>query len=265
MRIIGESINSTIPEVGEAISTRDERYITELAQKQVAGGADVLDVNVAVADGKEVENLLWVVRTIQKAVEVPLALDSRDSNALQAALEIHQGRPIINSISGEERSLAALLPLAAEHDCDVILLCLGDQGIPKTVEQRCGVAKSSVDRAVSVGLDPDRLYIDPLIMAVGADWLAARTALDTQRLVRAALPRVHAVAGISNVSFGMPRRSLLNCTLLAMAIAHGMDTFLVNVGDKKLMATIWAANALIGNDEYCSAYLEAYHAGKLGV
>ncbi len=263
MRIIGESINSTIPAVAEAISTRDERYITELAQKQVAGGANVLDVNVAVAEGEEMENLLWAVRTVQKAVSVPLALDSRDPNALQAALEIHQGRPIINSISGEERSWVGLLPLAAEHNCEVVLLCLDDGGIPKTAEERCGVANDLVSRAVRAGLDPDRLYVDPLIMAVGSDWLAPRTALDSLSLIRRTLPRVHTIAGISNVSFGMPRRSLLNRTLLAIAISHGLDAFLVNVEDKTLMATIWAANALMGNDEYCSDYLAAYHAGKL--
>lgn len=263
MLIIGESINSTLREVGEAISNRDEQFLAELAQKQVAAGAAMLDVNVAVAEGDEADNLLWAVRTIQRAVSVPLVLDSRKPDALKAALKAHQGRPIINSISGEERRLVELLPLAAEHDCGVILLCLDDRGIPKTPEDRCAVARFLVERATRAGIEPERLYVDPLIMAIGADWRAARVALDTLRLIRTMLPQVHTVGGISNVSFGMPQRSLLSRTFLTMAISLGLDAFLVNVEDKALMASIWAANALMGNDAYCSDYLDAYHVGRL--
>lgn len=265
MLIIGESINSTIPEVGKAINSRDESFIAELAQQQVAAGAGMLDVNVAVADGDEVENLLWAIRTVQSAVEVPLVLDTGDPDALKAGLEAHRGRPIINSITGEERKLAALLPLAVEHNCGVILLCLDDHGIPKTPEGRCEIAKSLVDKATRAGVATEDLYVDPLILTVGADSKAARVALDTLRLIHDTLPGVHTSGGVTNVSFGMPQRSLLNRTFLAMTMALGMDTFLVNVRDKGVMATICAANALLGNDPYCSEYLEAYHAGKLKV
>jgi len=261
--IIGESINSTVRQVGEAISNRDEQFIVELARRQVVAGAGMLDVNVAVAEGDEAENLVWAARTIQSAVNVPLVLDSRQPDALEAALQVHQGRPIINSISGEERRLRQLLPLVAKHDCGVILLCLDDGGIPKTPPARCEVAKYLVDQMTGAGIDPERLYVDPLIMAVGSDWQAPRVALDTLRRLRDVLPSAHTVAGTSNVSFGMPQRSLLNRTFLAMAIAHGLEAFLVNVEDKAMMATLWAADALMGNDTYCSAYLDAYHAGRL--
>ena len=265
MLIIGESINSTIPKVGEAINNRDESLITELAQQQVAAGAGMLDVNVAVADGSEVENLLWAIHTVQSAVDVPLVLDTGDPDALKAGLEAHRGQAIINSITGEERNLAALLPLAVEYNCGVILLCLDEHGIPKTPEGRCKIASSLMDKVTRAGVAPEDLYMDPLIETVGANSKAVRVTLDTLRLIHNALPGVHMNGGITNVSFGMPQRSLLNRTFLAMAIALGMDTFLVNVRDKDVMATICAANALSGNDPYCSDYLEAYHAGKLKV
>lgn len=265
MLIIGESINSTIPAVETAINGRDESFIAELARDQVAAGAEMLDVNVAVAEGNEVENLLWAVDVVQRAADVPLALDSSNPDALEAALQIHRGRPILNSISGEERKLNTLLPLAAKHDCRVILLCLDDRGIPKTPEERCAVAVSLVEKATREGIAAEDLYVDPLVLTIGSDWRAARLALDTVRLIRKALPEVHISGGVTNVSFGMPQRSLLNRTLLAMAIAQGMDTFLVNVRDRGVVATIYAANTLLGNDAYCSDYLDAYHAGKLDV
>jgi 5-methyltetrahydrofolate--homocysteine methyltransferase len=263
VQIIGESINSTIHEVGKAISNRDGAFIAKLARKQVTAGADMLDINVAVAEGNETDNLVWAVSVVQEAVDVPLVLDSGNPDALKAALKVHRGRSIISSISGEERKLTALLPLAATHDCDVVLLCLSDKGIPKTADGRYAVARFLVEQAIQKGIEPESLYIDPLVMAVGSDWQAARVALETLHLIRQELPRVHTVAGISNVSFGMPHRSLLNRTLLAMAMAQGLSACMVHVADKALMGTLQTADTLMGNDTYCSDYLEAYHAGKL--
>lgn len=263
MKVIGESINSTIQEVSKAISDRDGGFIAELARKQVTAGADMLDVNVAVAEGNETDNLVWAVSVVQEAVDVPLVLDSGNPDALAAALQVHRGRPIVSSISGETRKLATLLPVVANHECDVVLLSLSDEGIPKTANGRYAVARFLMERAIQKGFEPESLYIDPLVMAVGSDWQAARIALETLRLIREQLPRVHTVAGISNVSFGMPHRSLLNRTLLAMAVAQGLGACMVHVGDKALMGTLQTAKTLMGNDTYCSDYLEAYHAGKL--
>lgn len=263
MLIIGESINSTISEVGQAIEGRNAAFIAELARQQVAAGAAMLDVNVAVAGGDEVENLLWAVRTVQSAVDVPIVLDSSHPEALQAAFDVHRGRPILNSISGEEERLTSLLPLAAANDCGVILLCLDEDGIPDTAEGRCQVAKFLVQQVTSAGIPAEDIYVDPLVLAVGSDSQAPRIALDTLRLISDELPAVHKSAGVTNVSFGMPARSLLNRTFLAMAIAQGLDACLVNVRDEAVMATIYAANALAGDDPYCSDYLDAYHAGKL--
>ncbi|MCZ7574536.1 MAG: dihydropteroate synthase [Ardenticatenaceae bacterium] len=265
MLVVGESINSTIRRVGEAINNRDAAFIAELAREQVAAGAAMLDVNAGVADGDEAENLLWAIRTVQEAVDVPLVIDSTAPKAVEAALEVHRGRPVLNSISGEVRKLQSLLPLVAESGCGVILLCLDDRGVPKTAAERCAVAQSLVEQAVSANVALEDLYIDPLVLTVGSDWQAARVALEALHLIRAALPQVRTIAGVSNVSFGMPQRSLLNRTFLAMAVAFGLDTVMVNVRDKALTATLWAANALAGSDTYCSDYLDAYHEGKLTV
>lgn len=263
MILIGESINSTRRSVGEAIGRRDAALLADLARRQVAAGADVLDVNVAVAEGDETENLVWAVETVQAAVEVPLALDSRRPEALAAAMEVHRGRAILNSISAEERHVDALMPLAADNGCQVILLPVGDGGVPRTAQERFEASASLVDQAVQAGIATDRLYVDPLVMAVGSDWRAAHVALNTLRLVRDGLPHVRTVAGVTNVSFGMPRRSLLNRTLLVMALARGLDAMLVNLTDDALLAAAIAADTLLGNDPYCAAYLDAYRAGRL--
>ena len=263
MILIGESINSTRRGVGEAVSRRDAAFLVDLARRQVAAGADALDVNVAVAEGDETENLVWAVETVQAAVEVPLALDSRRPEALAAALEIHRGRAILNSISAEERHVGSLMPLAAAHGCEVILLPVGDGGVPKTAQERFDLSASLVDQAVQAGIASDRVFVDPLVMAVGSDWRAPKVALDALRLVQDGLPHVRTVAGVTNVSFGMPRRSLLNRTLLAMALSRGLDAILVNVTDDALLAVAITADTLLGNDPYCSAYLDAYRAGGL--
>lgn len=263
MILIGESINSTRHGVGEAIGRRDAAFLVDLARRQVAAGADVLDVNVAVAEGDETENLVWAVETVQAAVEVPLALDSRRPEALAAAMGIHRGRAILNSISAEARQVGSLMPLAAAYGCEVILLPVGDGGVPKTAQERFEVSASLVDQAVQAGITTDRVFVDPLVMALGSDRLAAQVALDTLRLVRDRLPHVRTVAGVSGVSFGMPRRSLLNRTLLAMALSRGLDAILVNVTDDALLAVAITADTLLGNDPYCTAYLNAYRAGRL--
>lgn len=263
MLVVGESINSTISAVGEAVKARNTTFIEELARDQVDAGAHLLDVNAGVPGTDEIQGLVWLVDVVQKAVDVPLVLDSANPEALEAALKIHKGRPMINSISGEKQKLDTLLPLIADNDCSVIALCLDDKGIPETPDARLEIAQLMVKRASDAGIRPEDIFIDPLILSLGTDWKAARVSLETIKLIRRELPEVRITGGMSNVGFGMPNRRLLNRLFLTMTMAIGLDAAVIDVRDEKLMATVSASNAILGEDPYCKLYFKAHRAGKL--
>jgi len=263
MIIVGESINSTISQVGEAVKSRDAAYIEGLARAQVDAGAHMLDVNAGVAGTDEVEGMVWLVDIVQKAVDVPLVLDSADPEVIDAALKVHKGRPMINSISGEKQKLDTLLPLIADNGLSVVALCLDDRGIPETPEARLEIAHLMVEQAAAAGIKPEDIYIDPLILSMGTDWQAAKVSLETIRLIRKELPLVRVTGGMSNIGFGMPNRRLLNRIFLTMAMAIGLDAAFIDVRDDKLMTAISAADAILGNDPYCKLYFKAHRAGKL--
>ena len=265
MLIIGESLNATIPKVGQAIQSRDAAFVSKLAQEQRDAGAQMLDVNAAVPGGNETEDLTWLVTTVQAAVDVPLMLDSASPDALRGAIAVCKQRPLVNSVSGEPKKLEKVLPLVAEYGCSVVALCIGEKGIPGTPEARLDVARLIVQRAGQLGIKPESIYIDPLVLTIATDIQSARISLATIELIRGGITGVHTIGGISNVSFGLPGRSLLNAAFVAMAAGLGMDAFLVNVRDRYVIATISAANTLAGNDTRCRDYLRAYRAGRFKV
>jgi len=263
MLVIGESINSTIPSVGKAVIAHDTAFIRGLAKDQVDAGADLLDVNAGVAGADEVEGLVWLVDLVQKAVDVPLVLDSANPEAIKAALKVHKGRPMINSISGERQKLDELLPVIAENDCSVIALCLDDKGIPETPEARMDIASMMVKKATAAGIKQKDIYVDPLILSMGTDWQAAKVSLDTMKLIRKQMPEVRITGGMSNIGFGMPNRRLLNLVFLTMAMAVGLDAAVIDARDKKLMTAVLAGKAILAEDPYCKTYFKAHRAGKL--
>ncbi len=267
LNIIGESLNASIPAVKEAVVAQDKEKITALAARQAECGAHMLDVNAAVVGRNEPEDLVWMVQAVQSVVELPLVLDSSDPNALREALKIYQGpAPIISSITGEmTEGHEALLSLAVEHDCGLVAMCMDAEGISPEATKRLAVAEGLVAQAVKAGLKPENLYVDPLIMTISADTLAGATLLEVLAMIRTNLPEVHTFCGASNVSHGMPLRKLLNHTFVSMLAACGMDSFLVNVRDQGLMATLLASAALIGQDEWSMEYIRAFRAGKLDV
>ncbi len=257
MLIIGESLNATRQTVRTAVQNHDAAFIRELAREQVQAGAAMLDVNAAVAGQSEVEDLPWMVQAVQEAVNVPLVLDSSDCEALIAALKVHRGRPMINSISAEEEKLARLLPVVAEADCLVIALCMGDDGIPEDVEGRMKAAQTVVSSLLAAGKKKEEIYVDPLVMSVSVDPNAPRTTLEViRRLTQDEFAGVRITGGLSNVSFGMPGRKLLNRVFLTSAITLGLDSCIVDARDQALMSTIYAAMCLLeegGNRNYLKA------------
>ncbi len=266
MLLMGESINGTRKQVAEAIQARDVEFIKTLAMDQVEAGAGVLDVNGGVAGGNEVEDLTWLIDVVMGVTDIQLMVDSASPTALETGVQhvIDKGGkvPFINSISGEQPRIDAVLPLVEKYKCPVVGLCLSDEGIPATAEDRFAVAQRIYDLCTGAGLPAEDLWIDPLVLAVSADPCAPAVTMDTLRLVKEKLP-VSTTGGLSNVSFGLPNRPLLNRTFVAMCAGLGLDGLIVDVRNQQMMAAIKAIEALRGEDNFCGSYLKAHRAGIL--
>ncbi len=265
MLLIGESINGTIPKVGEAILNRDEVFLRELAKTQYQFGAHYLDINAGVAGGKEMEDLPWLVNIVQDEVPIPLMVDSANPEALKAALSVyrHSDPPILNSISGEKAKWDPLFPLVIERKCKTVVLLMDDQGIPKTADQRLRIAERLYQNLTQAGLPPENIFFDILVLSVAVEPEAGLIALETIRSIRSTFPQSPITCGVSNVSMGLPARKLINRTFLTMAIYAGLDALLVDVRDYALMSSIYAAKALTNQDPYCLEFLQAYREKKI--
>jgi 5-methyltetrahydrofolate corrinoid/iron sulfur protein methyltransferase len=263
MKIIGEKINGTRKLVGKAIAERDAAFIQNLAKKQVDAGAHWLDVNAGTHPDHEADDLVWLIHLVQDVVDVPLCLDSANPAALRRAMQEVRRTPMINSISGEAARLANILPIAAEHGCEVIALCMDDQGIPATTEARLDVIARVFAATRQAGVPDDKIYVDPLAMTIATNTQAGQVTFNTMRAIRAQYPAAHISCGLSNVSFGLPVRSLINRTFLVLALNAGMDTALIDPNDRELQAAMRAADLLLGSDKHCLNYTRAYRAGLL--
>jgi 5-methyltetrahydrofolate--homocysteine methyltransferase len=261
MLIIGELINCTRKKVGEAARQRDAEFFRGLARKQVDAGAHALDVNGGVPD-QEVELLGWLVNLLQEVAEVPLSLDSADPKALSKALPLCKERPIVNSIS-DEPARWGLLPLLKEHKPRLIALCMTEAGPPSEIEDRVATASRLVDRLTAEGFVIDDLYVDACVMPASTSQDQGVKLLTAIHRIVERYPGIHISAGVSNVSFGLPQRKLLNQAFMLVLMAHGLDTAIVDPCDQQLMTNVLAAEALLGRDEYCAQYLRAYRQGKL--
>jgi len=262
MLIIGELINCTRKRVGAAAQSRDAEFIKEVARNQVNAGADMLDVNGGLP-GQEVECLPWLVNIVQEAVDVPLCLDSADSEALSRALPLCKHRAMINSITDQSARYAAVLPLVKQYGTRVVALCMGESGPPASLEARMATAYRLVDRLTADGVPIDDIYVDPCVMPVSIGMVHGKAVAEAIGQVTARYPGIHASAGVSNVSFGLPVRKLLNEVFLLLLMERGLDAAIVDPCDPQLMMNIRAAEALLGRDRLCTNYLRAYREGKL--
>ncbi len=263
MKIIGEKINGTRKAVAAAIANRDAEFIQNLAKKQVEGGAHWLDVNAGTHPDREVDDMLWLIDLIQGVTDVPLCLDSANPKALATALSAVKKTPMINSISGEPERLNNVLPIVAQHGCDVIALCMDDKGIPTDVDGRLIVARKLFEATRSAHVPDEKVYVDALVMTIATNTDAGKATLDTIRAIHSEFPQAHISLGLSNVSFGLPVRSLVNRTFLTLAIAAGMDTAIIDPNDRELKAALFATDLLLGYDKHCLNYTRAFRKGLL--
>ena len=260
MLIVGELINASRKAIAAAIEALDQKQIQQVAKNQIEAGANYIDVNAGVFVGKEPQYLEWLVKTVQSAVSEPCCIDSPDPKAIEAALAVHSGTPIINSISMEKDRLDGLLPILAGTDLKVVALCMSDESMPKTADDRMAIADKLVNRLVQNNVAIQNIYVDPLVQPVSTNIQLGVEFLNAIERIMAAFKGVHTLCGLSNVSFGLPNRKLLNRTFMSMAIAKGLDGAIVDPLDKKMMASIITAETLAGKDEYCRQYLKAYRA-----
>lgn len=256
LTVIGEKINPTgRKKLAEALANQDFEYIRSLAIGQVSAGADILDVNVGAPGIDEVAVLPVVAQMLAQTVETPLCLDSANREALTAALAILPGKPLINSVNGEEASLIRVLPVVKEFGAAVIGLTMDDNGIPETAERRLKVAGVILERAARLGIPAEDVIIDPLVLTVGANSKAAAITLQTIELVRQEFG-VNISLGASNVSFGMPERHVINQAFLVLAISAGATCAITD--PLKLSLTIRAADLLLGRDDHGRRYLSGW-------
>ncbi len=262
MLVVGELINASRKEVARAIEDSDAGLIKRLALEQTEAGARYIDVNAGIFVGLEAQYLRWLVTQVQNSVDVPCCLDSPDPKVIEAALAVHKGIAMINSISLEKDRLTSLLPLLAGSDFRVVALCMSDEGMPETAADRVAIADRLIDLLVQNRVPLDNIYVDPLVQPVSAGGAYGREFLQAIREIMARFPGVHTICGLSNISYGLPLRKLLNRIFAVMAVTAGLDSVIVNPLDKEMMAGIISAETLAGRDKYCSGYLKAYRGGR---
>lgn len=256
--IIGERINPTGRKaVLAALKEGNFDIVRKDAADQVAAGAVILDVNAGVPGADEPALLQEIMRTVMEVTDVPLCIDTADPEALAAALSLYEGKALVNSVNGEERALNVVLPLVKEHGAAVIGLCMNDDGIPETPEQRLAVAASIIERAGKLGISPEDVVIDPLALTMGADSNAGRIAMETIKLVVKEF-NVNITMGASNISFGMPDRKYINSAFIAMAIHAGMTCPITNPLVTEIVTAVLAADLAMGRDDYGMRWISAY-------
>jgi len=254
--LIGERINpSGKKKLGESLKEGNLDIVRKEAKNQTEAGADILDVNVNVFGIDEPALLPKAVKAVMETSDLPLCIDSAIPEALEAAIKTYKGKPLINSVTGEEHSMEKILPIIKKYGTAVVGLVQDDNGIPKTPEARLAVAKKIVERAEKLGIPREDIIIDCLCLAVGAESASGTTALGTIQLIKRELG-VNMTLAVSNISFGMPDRDLLNNAFVAACIAAGITCVIVDV--KKIRPAVQAADIVMNHDKHARRYMESY-------
>lgn len=266
MLIIGEKINSSRKDIKNMVEGKNKKFIQELAQKQVEGGAQMLDLNIGTIRKSEPEDMKWLVKTVQEAVDIPLCIDSPNHEAIKVGLEVYdwdKGKALINSVTAEREKLELILPLVKKYKCSVVALTMDERGIPQDSKVRFKIADGLIRKLTNEGIPIEDIYIDPLTLPVSANIQNSNIVLETLKRIKDSHPEVKTIIGLSNISYGLPERRLINQDFVVLAMACGLDAVILDSTDQKIMALIKATNLLLGKDEFCGQYLKAFREGKL--
>lgn len=263
MIIIGEKLNSAIPSFRQLINDKDTKAVQDLALRQVSSGAHYLDLNTA--QGNEVPDMEWLVRSVQEVTDKLLCIDSTSADAIKKGLETatrNGGQVMVNSISLEKKRLEEVLPLVLEYQCPVIGLTLDDNGIPKTTEERVNLAERLIEILSAKNYDLSQLYIDPLVLPLAVSHTNATMFFQCLADIKK-LYKVKTVSGLSNISYNLPKRKIVNRYFLTLCMASGMDAAILDPLDRKLMTAVTTTELLLGNDRFGRKYLAAYRKDEL--
>lgn len=259
MFVIGERINGMFKLAGEAIQKKDKAVIQDLALKQVNAGANALDLNVGPAAEDPLDAMVWLVETVQEVTNVPLSIDTTKPKVMEAGFKVCRNRTVLNSISAVKEKMDVLLPVAKKYDSLIIGLTLDEKGIPKTIEGRTELACTILARIIEEEMNPENLYLDPLILPVNVAQDQCPLVLETIKQIKLLSdPPPKTLLGLSNVSQKTLDRSLVNRTYVVMALAYGLDGAILDPLDKELMETIITAELLLNKFIYCDSYIGAY-------
>jgi len=265
--VIGENLNATRKSVDEAIISRDREFVENLAKAQVAAGADFIDVNVGSGQQSQEQQAVameWLVEVIQAATDRPLVIDSDAPAVIEAALGKYQGdRLIINSVTAESARLESVGPLAVEHQAGLVALAMGASGIPDNAEERLEACELIMAYLTGLGMKAEQVYFDPLVLPIAVDTNQALVTLKTIEQIKCRFPEAKTVIGLSNISYGLPKRKVINRTFLLMAAYAGLDAVIIDPLDAKAMSLIKVADMLTGKDPFCRGYVRAHRSGAI--
>ena len=261
--VIGERINTSRKLVQAAVANRDAGYIIDDVKKQQEAGATYIDVNAGARIGHEKEDMRWLLDTIQPVCDIPLALDSPDPAILEMAFSMVEQPPMVNSISLEKDRFDTMMPFLDGKECKIIALCMDDAGMPESSNDILGRAKTLVNELNGIGIATGNIYVDPLVQPISTDSNKGVMVLDAVTAIKAEFPEVHITGGLSNISYGLPQRHIINRTFVTLMMDAGMDSAIIDPLDKKIMATIRTADMLLGNDQFCMEYLKGVRSGVI--
>ena len=267
MIIIGEKINGSIPSVAEAIAKRDAEFIKDRARKQAEAGATFIDCCASVPEEEEVETLKWMIDCIQEVTDLPISVDSPSADVLIQAYKFCKRPGLFNSVSGEGDKIDKIFPVMAQEEnkgWEVIALLSDDTGIPKNAADRLRVFDKIMAKAKEYGIAPSRLHIDPLVEMLCTSENGIETNLEVITSVREQYPSIHITAPISNISFNLPVRKLINLGFMVLAMNAGLDSGILDPTNRDMLGLIYATEALLGEDDYCMEYIGAYREGLIG-
>jgi 5-methyltetrahydrofolate--homocysteine methyltransferase len=253
--IIGELLNTSRPGIQKAVAQRDANTIQQLVKSQEEKGAAYIDINTGAGIQTEIQDMQWLILTVQAVASVPLCIDSPDPHVLESAWDILDQPPMINSISLEKNRFPQMLDLLKGRDCQVVALCMDDTSMPKTAAQVCHRAKALVSGLAGI-LDTDAIWIDPLVGPVSTHTGNGLMALEAMAAIKKEIPGIKTVCGLSNISFGLPSRRIINRTFLTLMMNQGLDGAIVDPLDRNLTAAIKTTQMLLGQDDYCMGFMD---------
>jgi 5-methyltetrahydrofolate--homocysteine methyltransferase len=262
--VIGERINTTLKKIKAAVADRAGDYIRDDVRKQTEAGATYIDVNAGARIGHEEDDMKWLLEVVQGATDLPLCLDSPDPSILEMAYGLVEKRPMVNSISLEKDRFEPMIDYLKGKDCRIVALCMDDSGMPKTAEDIISRAGTLVSELENIGFERDDIFIDPLVQPISVDTGNGQMVMSAVRTIMTEMEGVHTTGGLSNISYGLPQRRIINRCFLAMMVAYGFDSAILDPLDREVMEVVLTADMVAGNDEYCMRFINATRSGTIG-